>query len=328
MPSVQEELAELRSRNLTKKNAESLKDAGPLSTPEAEENNIKTQLGKTKVGTYSKEAQSVLKAGSKAVDQTLEFQLKSGAAKKTDLEKQKEAAKNLQSFNQAKLQAKSAAASGGENQQSTAPPHAAETANEDDDVPNLEEVDDDVPNLEEIPDLEGSAAAGLPPGMDPAAMAEAGGETRINRAERKSRRMMEKLGMKRVPGISQCTIKMGGRQGIFTISKPDVFEKNGSYVVFGEARQGGGFPGARAPPSAQEQQAQAVQQLAANAGEAGVEEPPKIEEVEEEAVDESGVEAKDIDLVISQAGCSRAKAVKALKDNDGDLVNAIMSLTA
>jgi nascent polypeptide-associated complex subunit alpha len=43
--------------------------------------------------------------------------------------------------------------------------------------------------------------------------------------------------------------------------------------------------------------------------------------------DEEGVEAKDIELVMSQAGCSRAKAVKALKENDMDLVNAIMSLT-
>jgi len=39
------------------------------------------------------------------------------------------------------------------------------------------------------------------------------------------------------------------------------------------------------------------------------------------------LEDKDIELVMTQAGCSRAKAVKALKENDGDLVNSIMSLT-
>jgi nascent polypeptide-associated complex subunit alpha len=44
-------------------------------------------------------------------------------------------------------------------------------------------------------------------------------------------------------------------------------------------------------------------------------------------VDESGVEAKDVELVMSQAGVSRTKAVKALKTNDGDIVNAIMELT-
>ncbi|KAL3894508.1 MAG: hypothetical protein SGARI_007723 [Bacillariaceae sp.] len=78
----------------------------------------------------------------------------------------------------------------------------------------------------------------------------------------------------------------------------------------------------------QAQQAMAAQRLAAEAS-AGGEEPPKIEELdeEEEAIDESGVESKDIELVMSQSGCTRGKAVKALKENGGDLVNAIMSLT-
>jgi nascent polypeptide-associated complex subunit alpha len=318
MPSVQEELEELRRRNLTKKNAESLKDAKGLSTPEKEENQIKAELAKTKVGVYAKEAQSNLEKGSAALDQTTDFRIKVGAAKKSEKEKQKEAAKNLQNFNQAKMSPKEE-----END-----PIVAEDDDDDDDddVPELEEVDD-VPGLEEIPDMEGAAGAGgLPPGAD------AGGESRINRAERKARRMMEKLGMKKIPGINQCTIKMGGRQGIFTIAKPDVFEKNGSYVVFGEARQGGGgLPGATAAAAAsmKEQQAQAAHQLAAQAGAAGEDAGvPTIEEVEEEVIDESGVDAKDIDLVMGQAGCSRAKAVKALKENDGDLVNSIMSLTA
>lgn len=41
-------------------------------------------------------------------------------------------------------------------------------------------------------------------------------------------------------------------------------------------------------------------------------------------VDEAGVEDKDIELVMSQANVSRAKAVKALKNNNNDIVNAIM----
>lgn len=40
--------------------------------------------------------------------------------------------------------------------------------------------------------------------------------------------------------------------------------------------------------------------------------------------DESGVEDKDIELVMQQANVSRAKAVKALKNNNNDIVNAIM----
>ena len=37
--------------------------------------------------------------------------------------------------------------------------------------------------------------------------------------------------------------------------------------------------------------------------------------------------AKDIELVMTQAGVSRGKAVNALKSNDGDIVSAIMDLT-
>lgn len=48
---------------------------------------------------------------------------------------------------------------------------------------------------------------------------------------------------------------------------------------------------------------------------------------EEEEVDETGVEPRDIDLVMTQAGVSRTKAVKALKTHTGDIVSAIMELT-
>lgn len=48
---------------------------------------------------------------------------------------------------------------------------------------------------------------------------------------------------------------------------------------------------------------------------------------DDEPLDETGVEAKDIELVMQQADVSRAKAVKALLTNDGDIVNAIMALT-
>ncbi|KAL3919510.1 MAG: hypothetical protein SGARI_007190, partial [Bacillariaceae sp.] len=306
MPSVQEELAALRKQNLTKKNAENLKGAAPLSTPEAEEGELAKTKAKNRSATYAKDAQATLqKGGSAAVDQTTEFQMKAGQAKKSDSDKKKEAAANLQSFNQAKLQANSSA---------PAPAASAAAEDDDDDVPELEELDDDVPTLEDMPDMGGEA--GMPPGMDPAAMqaAAANNEPRtVNRAEKKARRTMEKLGMKKVPGISQCTIKMGGRQGVWQIKAPDVYEKNGAYVVFGEARQGGGMGGQQAM---QAQQAMAAQRLAAEAS-AGGEEPPKIEELdeEEEAIDESGVESKDIELVMSQSGCTRGKAVKALKEN-------------
>jgi len=46
----------------------------------------------------------------------------------------------------------------------------------------------------------------------------------------------------------------------------------------------------------------------------------KLQEAQE------GVAAADVDMVMSQAGCNRKRAVKALKDHDSDLIDAIMSL--
>jgi NACalpha-BTF3-like transcription factor len=48
---------------------------------------------------------------------------------------------------------------------------------------------------------------------------------------------------------------------------------------------------------------------------------------DDEDVDDSCLAAKDIELVVSQTGVSRAKAVKALHNNDGDIVSAIMELS-
>ncbi len=49
--------------------------------------------------------------------------------------------------------------------------------------------------------------------------------------------------------------------------------------------------------------------------------PPPITHTQ---VDETGVEEKDIELVVQQANVSRNKAIKALKKNNNDIVNAIM----
>ncbi len=44
-------------------------------------------------------------------------------------------------------------------------------------------------------------------------------------------------------------------------------------------------------------------------------------------MDAEGLEDKDIELVMTQANVSRKKAIKALKENDNDIVNSIMALS-
>merc|ERR1711948_253504 len=64
---------------------------------------------------------------------------------------------------------------------------------------------------------------------------EAGGKQ--NRAEKKSRKAVAKLGMKPVQGIVRVTVKKS-KNILFVISKPDVHKAPSSdtYVVFGEAK--------------------------------------------------------------------------------------------
>ncbi|KAL8538224.1 hypothetical protein ACS0TY_000263 [Phlomoides rotata] len=136
---------------------------------------------------------------------------------------------------------------------------------------------------------------------------------------------MLKLGMKPVTGVSRVTIKRT-KNILFFISKPDVFKSPNSetYIIFGEAK---------IEDLSSQLQTQAAQQfrmpdmgsmakaeIAASAASAQPEE-------EEEEVDESGVEPRDIELVMTQAGVSRTKAVNALKTHNGDIVSAIMELT-
>mmetsp|Transcript_2901 Transcript_2901/g.4382 ORF Transcript_2901/g.4382 Transcript_2901/m.4382 type:complete len:141 (+) Transcript_2901:350-772(+) len=139
--------------------------------------------------------------------------------------------------------------------------------------------------------------------------------------------MMQKLGMKAVHGVLRVTVKKS-KNVLFVISKPDVFKSSSSdtYVVFGEAKSedvGAAANQVQAARQLREAQAAGVPATAAGDDDDDDDDIPALDEV----VDETGVEAKDIELVMTQAGCSRAKAVKALKDNDGDLVNSIMSLT-
>merc|ERR1719238_1172472 len=101
-------------------------------------------------------------------------------------------------------------------------------------MPEIEEIDD-VPELEEqVPDLEAVPAAGAIPDLG-AIPAEP--ESKQNRNEKKSRKAMQKLGMRPVPGVLRVTVKKS-KNVLFVINKPDVFKSPtaDTYVVFGEAK--------------------------------------------------------------------------------------------
>merc|ERR1712172_160628 len=181
-----------------------------------------------------------------------------------------------------------------------------------DGVPDLE--DGDVQQQSQL-----AAAAGI--------QEELVSKAKQSRSEKKARKAMSKLGLKQVQGVTRVTIRKS-KNILFVINRPDVYKSPASdtYIVFGEAK---------IEDMSQHAQMAAAEKFKAPENPAGlggdvpgtVPHPIQEESEEEAEVDESGVEAKDIELVMSQANVSRSKAVKALKNNGNDIVNAIMELT-
>ena len=114
------------------------------------------------------------------------------------------------------------------------------------------------------------------------------------------------------------------------------------YIVFGETKVEDTSAANSFTSSGKFQEAAALAAAAAAANKAGkgvpaaaaaaaaASAPAKVEAAgsaaaaDDEVVDETGLEAKDIELVIQQANVSRARAVKALRNSNNDIVNAIM----
>merc|ERR1712184_207051 len=189
--------------------------------------------------------------------------------------------------------------------------------------------DDSIPELEET-----GAGGAQTQGTNPLAAAAGLNEDMVSKAkqsrgEKKARKIMSKLGLKQITGVSRVTIRKS-KNILFVINKPDVYKNPASdtYIVFGEAKIEDLSQQAQMEAAQKFKAAEAPQPTEMGAG--GTTGPAAIPEEDEDdgdAPDEAGVEDKDIELVISQANVSRTKAVKALKNNANDIVNAIMELT-
>lgn len=200
------------------------------------------------------------------------------------------------------------------------------------------------PRIEELPDDEPTKNTTVEEQDDDSSDSEieadngpsGGAQVIHSRNEKKARKAIEKLHLQKVSGITRVTLRRP-KNILFVINSPEVYKSPSSntYIVFGEAKIEDLNSAA---------QAAAAQQLAAAGAEhdhAGhdhsdhdhaktIEADAKKEEDDDddgEEVDADGLEDKDIELVMTQASVSRKKAIKALKENDNDIVNSIMALS-
>ena len=147
---------------------------------------------------------------------------------------------------------------------------------------------------------------------------------------------MMKLGLAPVEGINRVVLRKD-KTLLFVVPNPEVFRKGDTWVVLGEARVED--PNQRAREMAAAKVAENIQPKTKVRNHIITTpffiylfqtEPVQAtitEEDEETDVPADGVEEKDIELVMQQAACTRAKAISALKSNSNDIVNAIMELT-
>ncbi|XP_054941089.1 NAC-alpha domain-containing protein 1 [Physeter macrocephalus] len=225
---------------------------------------------------------------------------------------------------------------------SPAGPRGLPAAKQHDDQDSLEEDSPQAPGSGQHSDSHGESSAELeeqdlsgPQTAQCPAQALAGGgseetvtKVKQSRSEKKARKAMSKLGLRQIQGVTRITIQKS-KNILFVIAKPDVFKSPASdtYVVFGEAKI--------EDLSQQVHRAAAEKFKVPSEPSALVPESapgPRVrpeckeeeEEEDDEEVDETGLELRDIELVMAQANVSRAKAVRALRDNQSDIVNAIM----
>jgi nascent polypeptide-associated complex subunit alpha len=209
--------------------------------------------------------------------------------------------------------------------------HAASASDtdSDDSEPEVDDAMHEDENKNETQAGESNSGTGI------AGMEDLVSKAKQSRGEKKARKVMSKLGLKQITGVNRVAIRKS-KNILFVINKPDVYKGPASdtYIVFGEAKiedlsqkaQMAAAEKFKTPDSGMGATGFDTGAGLVASGAPGV---AKISEESEddEEVDETGVESKDIELVMSQANVTRSRAIRALKNNNNDIVNAIMELT-
>lgn len=135
------------------------------------------------------------------------------------------------------------------------------------------------------------------------------------------------MGLKPVTGINRVTVKKG-KAFVISIDDPDVWKTPGnenSYIIFGKPNMDGLQTGQNEinqfkNPVTPEGTEEAKVEVPSTQTEAKTEEPA-------EDLNEEGLSQDNIKMVMDYTKCTRAEAVKVLRETGDDSVNAIMKLT-
>jgi nascent polypeptide-associated complex subunit alpha len=177
------------------------------------------------------------------------------------------------------------------------------------------------PAMEDVPEdekkTEAEAAEGAAETSADGKPADGKATSRKNsRAEKKMKEALLKFNLKPLEKVVTVMMRKS-TQVTWTFHNPDVYFLENVYVVFGE-------------PTMQDAGQQAVQELKKTAAEEEPAPEPEAKVIDDEAASQetpSDLKEDDINTLMSQANVTRARAIEALREADGDLVTAVMNLT-
>lgn len=200
---------------------------------------------------------------------------------------------------------------------------AAPSTSVDNTEAKLEDAPSDTESEDTIPELEDAGTAAQ---LSSGGMPDLVSKAKQSRGEKKARKIMSKLGLKPVQGVNRVTIRKS-KNILFVINNPDVYKNphSDTYIIFGEAKIEDLSQQAQVAAAEKFKAPEATPAAGESSGATTSVAP--IAEEDEEEVDDTGLNEKDIELVMQNANVPRAKAIRALKESNYDVVNAIMELT-
>jgi nascent polypeptide-associated complex subunit alpha len=144
------------------------------------------------------------------------------------------------------------------------------------------------------------------------------------KSEKKVRKALSKLGMTKLEGVNRVTLRQKDNY-ILIVKDPEVFsspQADNTFIIFGELT----FDDPDKKLAKDE-----IDKIKAEGEklkpEATAEKTKDVEIVDEtEPASEEGLDPANIDTVMAESKVSRNKAIRALRDNDGDVVHAILNL--
>ncbi len=144
------------------------------------------------------------------------------------------------------------------------------------------------------------------------------------KGEKKVRKALAKLGMTKIDGVNRVTLRQKDNY-ILIVKDPEVYtsqQTENTYIIFGELT---------IDDPDRKLAKEEIERMKADGDrvkpEVQTEKKETIEVVDEnETLSEEGLDPAQIETVMTEANCSRQKAIKALRANNNDLVMAIMNL--